>query len=147
MPSFNLSISLTDRDLQILYFIYLLNGCSIDHIAARSFSGSLKAAYARVAKLKAAGLISTQRTGSSSGVGSGKALLSLPDKGRGMLAVEYLRSPVSAVRPVKQVSTAYARDHHLALCDFWLSLEAAIEEKVKTRQSLYLEWTAEKALR
>jgi len=48
---------------------------------------------------------------------------------------------------VKQVSTAYARDHHLALCDFWLALEMAIEEKAKTHQSLYLEWTAEKELR
>jgi hypothetical protein len=147
MPSFKLTISPTDRDLQILHFIYLLNGCSIDHLAARFFGGSLKACYARVAKLKAADLVDWQRPGSSSGVGSGKALLSLPAKGREVLASEYLRSPVSAVRPVKQVSTAYARDHHLALCDFWLSLELAIEEKAKTHHSLYLEWTAEKELR
>jgi hypothetical protein len=147
MPIFKLSLSPTDRDLQILYFIYLLNGCSIDHLAARFFSGSLKAAYARVAKLMTAGLVGTQRPGSSSGVGSGKALLTLPDKGRAVLAAEYLRSPISAVRPVKQVSTAYARDHHLALCDFWLSLELAIEEGARSHQSLYLEWTAEKELR
>jgi hypothetical protein len=147
MPSFKLAISLTDRDLQILYFIYLLNGCSIDHLAARFFNSSLKACYRRVAQLKAADLVDWQRPGSSSGVGSGKALLSLPAKGREVLAVEYLRSPISAVRPVKQVSTAYARDHHLAPCDFWLSLELAIEERTKTHQSLYLEWTAERELR
>jgi hypothetical protein len=147
MPSFKLSISPTDRDLQILYFIYLLNGCSIDHLAARFFGGSLKACYARVAKLITAGLIGTQRPGSSSGVGSGKALLTLPDKGRVVLATEYLRSPVSAVRPVKQVSTAYARDHHLALCDFWLALELAIEANARIHPSLYLEWVSERELR
>lgn len=77
MPSFKLSISPTNRDLQILYFIYLLSGCSIDHIAARFFNGSLKACYRRVGQLKAAGIVDWQRPGSSSGVGSGKALLSL----------------------------------------------------------------------
>src|SRR4051794_7602403 len=147
MPSFKLPIDPTDRDLQILHFIHLLNGCSIDHLAARFFNGSLKPCYARVAKLVTAGLIGTQRPGSSSGVGSGKSLLTLPERGRAVLATEYHRSPVSAVRPVKQVSTGYARDHHLALCDFWLSLELAVEEKAKTHQSLYLEWTAEKDLR
>src|SRR4051794_39210430 len=114
MPSFKLAISPTDRDLQILYFIYLLNGCSIDHVAARFFKGSLKACYARVAKLMSAGLVGTQRPGSNSGVGSGKALLTLPPKGREVLALEYLHVPTSTVRPVKQVSTGYARNHHLA---------------------------------
>jgi hypothetical protein len=147
MPSLSNSIRPTERDLQILYFIYLLNGCSIDHITARFFNGSLKSCYRRVGQLKAAGLMGWQRPGSSSGVGSGKALLSLPAKGRELLAVEYLHVPTSAVRPVKQVSTAYARDHHLALCDFWLSLELAIEEKAKDHPTLYLEWTAEKELR
>src|SRR5437762_3195572 len=101
MPISSYDISPTDRDIRILHFIYLLNGCSIDHLAARFFNGSLKACYARVARLKAAGLIGWQRPGSSSGVGSGKALLTLPAKGREVLAVEYLRVPTSAIRPVK----------------------------------------------
>ena len=73
--------------------------------------------------------------------------MSLPAKGREVLAVEYLHVPTSAVRSVKQLSTAYGRDHYLALCDYWLSLELAIEERAKTHHSLYLEWTAEKELR
>jgi hypothetical protein len=147
MPTYPNNINLTDRDVQILHFIYLLNGCSIDHIAARFFDGSLKSCYRRVGQLKAAGLIGWQRPGSSTGVGSGKALLTLPAKGRELLAVEYLHVPTSAVGPVKQVSTTYARDHHLALCDFWLSLELAVGEASTSHQSIYLEWVSEKVLR
>src|SRR5947209_1124685 len=119
MPDFPTSLQITARDLQIFYLIYLLNTCSIDHIARRLFNGSLKACYSRIFELRTAGLISWNRLGSTTGVGSGKALLSLTPKGRELLAVEYLQVPPSTVRPLKQTSTAYGRDHHLAICDFW----------------------------
>src|SRR5215217_7985979 len=122
MPTSLYSINLTDRDLQILYCIYLLNGCSIAHIANKFFSGNFSTCYGRLSLLRAAGLIVWQRLGSTTGIGSGKALVSLPAKGREVLASEYLHVPASSVRPLKQISTAYNRDHHLLLCDFWIAM-------------------------
>ena len=147
MPISPTSISPTVRDLQILYLIYLYNTCSIDHVAIRLFNGSMTSCYRRVTQLREAGLISWKRLGSSSGVGSGKALLSLSTRGREILASEYLHVPTSAVKPLKQISTTYGRDHHLALCDFWLALELAIANAADSHDSLYLEWVSEKVLR
>ena len=39
------------------------------------------------------------------------------------------------------------RDHHLALCDFWLCLGAGDRGRPKSIHSLYLEWVSEKELR
>src|SRR5215212_895003 len=111
MPTFPNSIHPTARDLQVLYLIYFLNACSIDHVAKRFFHGGLNTCYSRVSELRSAGLISWNRLGSTTGVGSGKALLSLTPQGRALLALEYLQVPPSAVRPLKQTSTAYGRDH------------------------------------
>jgi hypothetical protein len=141
------TISPTSRDLQVLFLIYTYNTCSIAHIAMRLFNGSLTSCYRRISQLRQAGLISFQRLGSSSGIGSGKALLSLPAKGREVLASEYLHVPSAAVKPLKSVSTTYGRDHHLALCDFWLALELAIEAATSFNTSLSLDWLSEKALR
>jgi hypothetical protein len=153
MPTYNYSISPTERDLLTLYFIHLLNSCSIDHIAALLYNGSLSACYQRLALLSEredepeARLISWKRLGSSSGVGSGKALLSLTNKGREVLAIEYLHVPTSAIKPSKQISTSYGRDQHLALCDFWVELYLAVDNYSKKHKFLFMEFESERFLR
>src|SRR4051812_12803571 len=133
------------RDLQILFFVYVCNTCSINHIATRFFEGSYSACHRRLWRLHEAGLISWRRIGSTTGVGSGKALVSLTTKGRATLA-EDLRVPASAIKPLKVISSAPARDHHLALCDFTLALDMAFGRLDDPSNLLCLEWQTDKEL-
>jgi hypothetical protein len=122
------SITITNRDQQILEMIYFYDTCSIDHLTTKFFPqrldslslyGRKVACYRRIAELREAGYVETYRLGSTTGVGSGKMLISLGSKGRKTLS-GYLASK-SELRRQKEVSIPAIRDHHLAICDFRLA--------------------------
>src|SRR5687767_3718216 len=124
------SLAITSRDLQMLQMIYDYDTCSVDHLVARFFPqtpgrtalyGRQVACYRRVARLRDAGYVGVSRLGATSGIGSGKALLSLGPRGRALVA-EYLELSGSELRRLKEITTPYLRDHHLAVCDVRLGL-------------------------
>jgi len=142
------SFNPTERDFETLYYIYLRNTCSIRQIAERFYGGSLSYCYRRLGQMRetAVGLISWNRPGSSSGVGSGQALLSLTKKGRVLLATEYLHVPPTTIRPLKQISSSYGRDHHLSIVDFCVAVDLAIGERAGGEAYPSHEWESEREL-
>ena len=72
--------TLTNRDLSILAFAYNFGGVTADLICKRHFQagpGALRACYRRIARLISQGLLTSTRLPSATGVGSGKAFLTL----------------------------------------------------------------------
>jgi hypothetical protein len=150
MPAAPHSISITTRDQQILEMIYFYDTCAIEHLETRFFPqrldqislyGRQVACYRRLAELREAGFVKVKRLGSTSGIGSGKMLISLDQFGIETVS-QSLELPRSEVRRLKQISTPEARDHHLQICDFRLALELACERY----SFLYLEWVSERRL-
>src|SRR2546430_13858947 len=80
--------TLTNRDLSILTFTHSFGGVTADLICKRHFQagpGALRACYRRIAHLISQGLLTSTRLPSSTGVGSGKAFLTLGKAARPIL--------------------------------------------------------------
>lgn len=118
---------LTQRDSYVLHMVYDYHGCAVEHIHARLWpdASQLSTCYRRVARLLAAGYLSAQRLPSLTGVGSGKAFLTIGPLGRSLL-VRLLDVPLSDVtRQSDPFSSVFYPTHHLRLCDVRCALELA----------------------
>lgn len=120
-------LSLTQRDIEILWTTYRFAGCSTDHIRQRFFPtrGARSACYTRIALLASAGYLSTKRLPSLTGIGSGKQFLTPGPKSRPVLAklLGLTRTQLGRFR----MDSTPVITHHFALCDFRLALEIACE--------------------
>lgn len=79
--------TLTNRDLAIIRMVYEYEGCAIDHIRTKLFSspGAHSSCYRRIAYLIHQGFLTSIRLPSLTGVGSGKAFLTIGPQARPIL--------------------------------------------------------------
>jgi len=135
---------LTDRDLAILEMVFSYGGCSVAHVQKRWFptSGARSAAYDRVNRLVEAGYLIGHRLPSQTGQGSGKLFLTTGSAARPVLAK--LLNCSSALQRQTRASTPAFLNHELAIVDFRLALELAVEA---SKLFTDLEWTPEWELR
>ena len=140
-----MDLTLTQRDTQILTMVHQYSGVTIDHLQQRYFptKGARSSCYARVQKLVVAGFLLSRRLGSVTGVGSGKAFLTLGPQGRSVIACQ-LGLPLAELGRSSRRAVPTLIHHHLAICDVRLSLELAAE-----RSSVFTltEWIPESTLR
>lgn len=137
--------ALTQRDIAIISMVDGYGGCTIDQLRRRFFptSGARSACYARIARLVAAGYLTSVRLPAFIGTGSGKALLTVGRAARSLLAKQFTAITGSAPRHASAVVSPFVH-HHLAIGDFRLTLELACQ--VSGTHTL-VEWTSEQALR
>jgi len=143
MPRGQSDPQLTSRDSAILQLVADLNGCGVDHIQRRLWSGTLgsSSCYRRIAALSRVHYLHTERLPSYSGVGSGKALIRLGYKGRRLLSSS--KDPHRVIQPNGGIGTFFAR-HHFAICDFRIALEREIEQ---LKDPSLVDWVSEQTLR
>src|SRR5437667_6859960 len=92
----------TQRDICLLIMAYLYLGCSIPQRRKaffRSTQGGRAKCYERVARLVELGLLLSTRTPSLTGVGSGKAFLTIAPKAK-LLVAQALGIQVSELEPL-----------------------------------------------
>ena len=122
-----MSTQLTDRDVDILLMAYEYSGVSLDLIRRRFWplSKSHTPCSERVSTLVKLGYLQGKRLPSIAGIGSGKAFLTIGPKSRPILAkvVGVTKTHLMRARLYSPPFIA----HHLAICDFRLSLELAAE--------------------
>ncbi len=136
---------MTARDAAVLDMVLRYGGCTVDQIRRRFFRrrGARSACYARLAQLRDAGLLASFRLPSQTGVGSGRAFLTLGRAGCRVLA-ERLGVQLGDLRRQQQACAPLFLAHHLAIGDLRLALELASEEQT----GLYLqEWIPEHELK
>lgn len=139
------SLQPTPRDRAALAMVAAYGGVTAEHLFRRFWRTSAypSACYARVARLVDAGLLRATRMASLTGVGTGKAVLTLDRRGQRLLAVDLGLRPaeIPLSSPLTHPMTAA---HHLAMCDVRLALELAVE----ARDDIELTgWTTETELR
>lgn len=145
----SINIALTDRDIGIFLMVYNYDGCAIAHLANRFWkSGARKfgprsAFYRRIRLLVDAAYLRSARLPPLNGNGgSGKAFITLGEKGRQVVA-DYLRLSRSDLRHLRDIETPLMAAHHLDICSIRLALELACE-----RAGVELtEWRSERELR
>ena len=122
------TLSLVERDHDMLAMVFWYGGCVVVHLQRRFFptEGARSACYARVARLVRAKHLTSVRLPSQSGRGSGKAFLIIGPRGRPLMAKRFELS-ISELNHLKHGLTPLFVAHHLAVCDFRLSLEMACE--------------------
>lgn len=140
--------TITSRDIDILLMIYRYGGCAISHVFGRFWPSSSRlrpgnSCYRRVHQLMDAECLSVKRLPSLSGLGAGRAFLTLGPKGRRVLA-EFLDLPKSELQRLRHIETPFIGAHHLAICDFRLSLELACADSDRIE---LVEWITERELR
>ena len=137
--------TLTDRDLAIIDMAFIYGGCSISHLQTRFFPtpGSRSPCYTRIAKLVEAELLASRRLPSQTGVGSGPLFLTVGSTARPLLA-NLLGCSQSELRRQSRMHAPAPLYHHLATCDFRLSLDLACE---RSKVITGVEWTPEWELR
>lgn len=133
----------TARDLAICRMVYEYQGCSIDHIRRRFFPtpGSRTPCYRRVARLVQQGFLASTRLPSFSGVGSGRAFLTIGQNARLVLA-EVLGLSRSELTRTRMDSPLFI-SHHLAICDVRLAFERAADHSNVLKVE---EWIGEREL-
>jgi len=138
-------LTLTQRDLAILLMAHAYQGVTVELVRRRHFAsnGARSACYTRIKKLISADYLTSLRLGSTSGVGSGKAFLTLGAHGRSVVA-DVLGLSVSELGRSSRMHAPALIDHHLATADFHLSLELATEHSSTFR---LVDWTSEVELR
>ncbi len=137
-------IALTARDISVLFMVHSYGGLTADHIHLRFFpSSGVKSSpcYRRIAFLVAAGYLTSTRTPSISGQGSGKALLTLGPLGRKVVAAQ-LDIPLAELTRF-HMESPFTLHHFLGLCDSRLSIEMACE-----RSNIFdlVEWLSDREL-
>src|SRR5437868_916361 len=82
------TLLLSERDINILMFIHFYNGCTVEHLRRRFFRTvwGRSACYARIRRLCEAQYLESKRLPSMSGVGSGKAFLTIGALGRSVVS-------------------------------------------------------------
>jgi len=139
------TLQLTERDRAVLRMVAAYGGLTTDHLYRRYWSTSAfpSACYGRIARLVDAGFLHSTRMAPLSGVGTGKAVLTLGRCGQQLLAADRGVRPVEIPRasPLTHPMTAA---HHLAICDFRLGLELAAEAHPDVE---LLDWVTESELR
>lgn len=123
----NPALSLTQRKLHILLMVYEYGGVTLDHIRRRFWpnSRSHSPCSERISGLVKVGYLESRRLPALNGVGSGKAFLTLGPKGRPILA-QVLGLSSSELGRIRLQSPQFIA-HHLAICDFRLSVGMAVE--------------------
>jgi hypothetical protein len=134
---------LTQRDMAILVMVYTYGGVTVEHVHRRLFVGrGPRHCYRRIAQLTRLGYLDSVRLPSSSGIGSGKVFLTVGRQARPILVrmLGLYRSELKRSR----LSSPFCIAHHLATCDFRVSLALACEES-----SLFSlqEWIPERELK
>lgn len=145
----SVNIALTKRDIGLLLMVYNYDGCAIAHLANRFWKSGTKkfgprsAFYRRIRLLVDAGYLRSARLPPLNGNGgSGKAFITLGDKGRQVIA-DYLRLSRSDLRRLREIETPLMAAHHLEICSIRLALELACEQ-----HGIELtEWRSERELR
>src|SRR4051812_21604274 len=112
---------LTNRDIAILQMVYTYSGCTAEHIRRRFFTGR-SPCFTRIAKLVATGYLASRRLPSSSGIGSGKAFLTIGPKAHPVLA-EVLGVSLADLTRASRAMKPQIVDHHAAICHTRLSVE------------------------
>lgn len=122
------AISLTERDISIILFVYLTNGSTIDRLTRRFWRNVVapSACYERVAKLVAGGYLTAVRLPSTSGVGSGRLLVTL-----GPRSYPVLQKRVGLSRAefhhLRHSYGLFFVEHGLATADLIIALQLACE--------------------
>jgi len=139
------SLTLTDRDIAIITMVFSYGGCGIRHVQARLFpsTGARSACYARVASLVTAEYLGSQRLPAASGQGSGPLYLTVGTRARPLLA-KFFNLSRSALRRQARAKSPFILGHDLAIVDFRLALELAVEASPMFDS---VQWTSELALR
>src|SRR5437762_1137145 len=108
--------------------VFSYGGVSINHVQQRFFPtpGARAACYARVAKLIASRYLAGLRLPSQTGQGSGKLFLTTGPAARPILA-KLLNCSVSSLARQTRAKAPATLNHELAIIDFRLSLELAVE--------------------
>lgn len=121
-------VQLTDRDARLLEMVFAYRGVTVGLLRRRFFPtpGARSACYARVQRLVAGQYLVASRLPSASGVGSGKALLTLGPRGRRVVAALSGHTRTELGRASRLVAPLVVA-HHLAIGDVRLSLELAAE--------------------
>ncbi len=138
-------VQLTARDQAILEMVHRYAGCTTEQVQARFFPtpGARSACYARLARLRNAGLLASMRLPSQSGVGSGRAFLTLGRLGHGVVAAR-LGVAERDVRLAHYARAPLFLAHHLAIGAFRLALELASERDARL---VLQEWVPEHELK
>jgi hypothetical protein len=133
------SISLQNRDLDVLRELFVSRVMTAAHVAALHFDGSREAAKKRLQKLKAAGLIAERPRKATE-----PAVLFLTRKAfdvlreRGVLA-QYPQFPVSALAKRAQVSDITLR-HELEVMDVKAAFDSAIRGTEQFSVAAFSTW-------
>ena len=140
----NSAIVITNRDLDILMWVYSSHGATPDHIRRRFFptNGARSACYARLARLIKAGYLVSVRLPSFNGKGSGREFVTPGPEARPLLAkaLGLSRTELGRLR----MDAPLFIHHHTGLLDVRLALEIASEmSPVFTLQ----EWIGDHELR
>ena len=121
------STALIERDISILLMVHQYGGVTCEHIGKRFWPNarSHTPCSEKVSALIKAGYLESRRLPALSGIGSGKAFLTPGPKARPVLAkvLSLSRTELGRIR----LETPQFIAHHLAICDFRLSLEMAVE--------------------
>ena len=136
---------LTSRDEAIITMVFSYDGVAIHHIQERFFptSGARSACYTRIGTLVKAGYLTTARIPSQTGLGTGKAFLTVAARARPLVAKLLNVSPSTLSRGTRAHAPAII-EHHLSICDVRLSFERAV---LKSPAFTHVEWTNERILR
>jgi len=126
--------------------VYAYEGCTIDHVRGRFFpgrdNGSRSASYRRIAFLAEQNYLERVRVPSLTGIGSGKALLTIGPAARNALAKVLGLASATLIRVRKD--SPVVLPHHLALCDLRTSFEIACERSAFFDLE---DWVTERELR
>jgi hypothetical protein len=141
---------LTVRDVEILRFAFLVDGCTINELQTRFWTdfgrergGFRRASYRRIEILVNHGYLRSHRLASLTGIGSGPRWLTI-----GASAFAVLKECVGASSAELRAASARQLNpffvaHHRASVEFLASLEIAADHS----NVVGLEWTFEKELR
>lgn len=123
------SAHLTNRDLAILLMAWNYAGVTVEHIRHRFFPtpGARTPCYRRVNFLVEHEFLASQRLPAQSGIGSGKAFLTLGPQGRPIVA-ELLGLSRTEIGRGTRAAAPLVIHHHLAVCDTRLSFELSCEQ-------------------
>lgn len=144
-------VALTERDLAIITCVYLVGGCTVDHLLRLFYPtahtgkpyGPRSSAYDRISKLVEAGFLRAHRLPSVTGVGSGKRFLTVGTSSYELLA-DQLDQPRQTIARACRELTPFAAAHHLAIVDVLVALQLAL----RYSPTLSLgEWVSERELR
>lgn len=135
------TLSLTQRDMLIVAFVYSYDGVVLDQILRRFWPspGARSAGYARVARLIEAGYLRSCRLPATEDRGSGKTWLTLGPRALPLLT-ERLNLVPSDLRHVRKSFVPLFHQHEVAIRDVRLDLELAC---TASSQVSLASWTLE----